>query len=422
MLRRRAHADTAGETALPVAEPPASLAYRLQALTGVRILAAGIVFLSHTGPPAGSPPWFERFVVSGYMGVTLFFVLSGFVLTLNYFDELSRPTPAKVWRYAVARLARVYPLYLLVLAFAVVDSMVRGAGNAHWLQHALALQAWDPDINVVNGFNGPAWSISVEVFLYATLPVFAVLLARVRSTRALLVAGALVIAVMVGIAWWFAVDRAGLPLDDPRGAHRWLYRNPAGRVGDFLLGILAARIYLNVRRSRPDGVSWGGWAAGGAGLTILVAMTVAAVYVTSFSWDVLYAVPAVIMILGLALTPAGLFARLLSRPTMVLLGEASYAFYLIHMLVLVKMDGFMWTKVVTPAVVVYELMLFGFTLAAAVGLHVLVEKPARARIRRVLGGVRRDGAVAGAPVERAGGPEGSTVAAPAEPAAADGRA
>lgn len=400
MLRLRPRANTAGKTELPVAEPPASLVYRLQALTGVRMLAAGIVFLSHAGPPAGSPPWLVRFIDSGYMGVTLFFVLSGFVLTLNYFEQLARPTPGALWRYAVARLARVYPLYLVVLAFAVLESMVRGAGHEHWLQHALALQAWNPDVGVANGFNGPAWSVSVEVFLYATLPLLAVLLIRVRSTRALLLTAAVVIAVMIGAAWWFAAgDRAALPVTDPQGSHRWLYRNPACRIGDFLLGILAARIYLNVRRDRLHAVTWGGWAAAVAGLAMLVAMAVPAFHRTSFSWDVLYAVPSTVVVLGLALSPASRPSRLLSRPTMVLLGEASYAFYLIHMLVLIQTDGFMWMEVLTPAVVARELMLFGFTLAAAVGLHVLVEKPARAHVKRLVGIGRRSTAPGGRPVE-----------------------
>src|SRR5262245_48985028 len=68
---------------------------RVPALTGVRFCAAMLVFLSHAGLPAP----FDWFALSGYNGVTLFFVLSGFVLTLNYFEELTRPTPRKLWNF-----------------------------------------------------------------------------------------------------------------------------------------------------------------------------------------------------------------------------------------------------------------------------------------------------------------------------------
>lgn len=114
------------ETSLPVAEPTASRAFRLEALTGVRIFAAGFVFLSHIGPP-------------------------------------------------------------LVLVFVIVRTKTLGASVAQWLEQVLAVQAWSSDSAVSFGLNSPAWPVSVEVFLYAAFPILVILLARVRSTRALLI-------------------------------------------------------------------------------------------------------------------------------------------------------------------------------------------------------------------------------------------
>ncbi len=113
---------------------------QIPALTGLRIFAAVAVYFSHVGVPPGSPKVIERIAASGYCGVTLFFVLSGFVLTISYFDGLATPSPGKLWRYGVARLGRVYPTYLVVLGFVVLRT---GSANGVVL-HVFALQAWSP--------------------------------------------------------------------------------------------------------------------------------------------------------------------------------------------------------------------------------------------------------------------------------------
>ena len=92
----------------------------IPSLTGLRIFAALVVYLSHVGVGPGAPPALSRFADSGYMGVTLFFVLSGFVLTHRYQAELGSPTARNLWGYCRARFARIYPLYLLVLLFVVL--------------------------------------------------------------------------------------------------------------------------------------------------------------------------------------------------------------------------------------------------------------------------------------------------------------
>src|SRR4051794_29809514 len=88
----------------------------LRALTGLRFVAAMQVLLYHVYAPGsrGAPGWVRALVGSGYVGVGLFFVLSGFVLAYNYLEpmEAGRVSRREFW---LARLARVYPVYLLGL-------------------------------------------------------------------------------------------------------------------------------------------------------------------------------------------------------------------------------------------------------------------------------------------------------------------
>jgi peptidoglycan/LPS O-acetylase OafA/YrhL len=372
-------------TQLPLAEPRASRANHLEALTGLRMLAALAVYIFHVGVPPGTPLLVGAFVASGYMGVTVFFTLSGFVLGLNYFESLRHPSAPALWGFAVARFARLAPLYFLVLLFVIVTHLVHGDSIAEWPEHALALQAWDPSLARAWALNGVAWSVSVEVFLYACLPVVVLLVARLGSARALVAAAAGVIALLAIVTLWFALTGRGeLAYADPGSAHRWLYRTPLLRLGDFTLGVLAARLYLAVRDHRYAARA-GGALALAAAAVIVIAMAWPGHAGTVGSWDFDYAVPATFLVFGLACAPSGILARLLSLPIMVLLGEASYAFFMTHRRILnvFNGNGGAWSGPLTVASATYELMLLGLVICLSVGLYLLFERPSRAVLRRL---------------------------------------
>jgi peptidoglycan/LPS O-acetylase OafA/YrhL len=376
----------AAEAPAPEAQehhPPATESrLRLPALTGVRIFAALAVYASHLGPPHNSPAALTAFFASGYMGVTLFFTLSGFVLAINYFDALRRPTATKVWNYLVARFARIYPLYLLLLVYILVHDHAYGISTAGWWLHVLAIQAWSGSVVTAYSFNGPAWSVSVEFFLYASIPLLLPWLARLRTPRGVLAAAAIVGLALAALTAWFATTGRGtLPWVNPQSAHRWLYRTPVTRLGDFTLGILAARLYMMTKTRR---------AMSQIGTPLAIAAIVVTVVLMSqpsdvdspWSWDVIYVIPAALLIFGLAVSPRGHLSRLLSWPLLVLLGESSYAFYLVHQSALAYFGAGRWSVATSPTTIIYEALTLGAIVCLAVGLHVVVERPARIYIRR----------------------------------------
>lgn len=357
---------------------------RLPSLTGLRIFAALAVYASHIGPPHGSPQILYSLFEAGYSGVTLFFVLSGFVLAVNYFDEFRRLRLVSVWNFFVARFARLYPLYLLILFYLVVRQHALGIPIDGWWQNALAIQTWNPHVEVAYSFDSPAWSIGVEVFLYACFPLLVPLIARLRTPRSILIGAAAVAAAMFALAAIFVVTGHGwLSAADPGSAHRWLYRTPLTRLGDFALGILAARLFVVVGRERLARFP-GAVLAAAAALVIVALMCWSGLLFSAWSWDVAYAVPATMLIFGLATAPRGGLARFLSLPVIVLLGEASYAFYLVHFPMISFLGAGSWVNSMTPTELVYEVMILGAIIALAVGLHVGFELPARRTLRRWL--------------------------------------
>ncbi|MBS1675748.1 MAG: acyltransferase [Actinobacteria bacterium] len=354
---------------------------RLPALTGLRIFAAVFVYFNHLSAPAGAPGFIGSFLESGYCGVTIFFVLSGFVLAFNYFDDLARPKACSVYEFLVARFARVYPVYLLVLAFIVLNLQANGASIDGWWRNALAIQAWDPNVTNAFSFDAPAWSVSVEFFLYACFPLLVPVIARLRTPPQILVAAVFVAALVAGLAAWFvATGRGDLSVFEADSAHRWLYRTPLTRLGDFTLGILAARLFVTAGR-RPLAVRVCRWLTPLAALAIVALMAWRQLFITAWSWDIAYAIPATCLIFGLAVAPRTPLPRLLALPAIVLLGEASYAFYLIHEPMIAYLGGGKWIEDGSLSRIIFEGMVLGATLAFAVGLHITVEMPARKRLR-----------------------------------------
>src|ERR1051326_2330463 len=144
----------------------------LPALTGLRFLLALWVILDHlTSPgmmlevPARALPYpIYALVRGGYLAVTTFFVLSGFVLARSY-SETSW-NGRSLLRYALGRLARVYPVYVLSLVmvapFIAADPTPRKAALV--TVHGLLIQGWLGQLPV--SWNTPAWSLSCEMFFY----------------------------------------------------------------------------------------------------------------------------------------------------------------------------------------------------------------------------------------------------------------
>lgn len=177
----------------------------IRSLTGIRGLAALTVFLAHTqttlltkGVDLQVPTLIERLLLSGGRQVDIFFVLSGFILTLIYstwFDAgVSRDSYFKFMR---KRLARIYPLHAFMLAltvgFVIIAAfshahVVNGLGRFSWStlpSYFLLIHAWrfDPTGGT---WNPPSWSISIEFLAYLLFPFFVWVTATARKRRPLM--------------------------------------------------------------------------------------------------------------------------------------------------------------------------------------------------------------------------------------------
>ena len=348
----------------PVQTPP-----DLRPLTTLRFLAAAWVVF-YTAWPHLAVDVVPTAVTKGYLGVEVFFVLSGFILSHVYLAAAGEER-FSYRGFLWARIARVYPLHLLTLAGMVVLGLGAGAVGVavdasltDWrsLPAQLTLtHAWG--LAPSSAFNHPSWSISAEWFAYLAFPAFAFAAWRLRE-RPLLATG-LVAALALGL--YAAFERlAGFPLTE--ATFRW------GALRILPCFALGCALYLIHRRAPARR---GGWLAlaGGAG-----AMAAASLGL----WDPIVVLCGGALILGLAgLDNAR--AGLLASPFGVWLGEISYAVYMVCAPVLLV--GVNLAARFTDApdkrlhIIVWVAVVALIPVVAAAAYH-LVERPARQALRR----------------------------------------
>ena len=242
-------------------------------LTGMRGIAALLIMAEHA----------IRYYMHNYYnglsesmavaGMSLFFVLSGFVLTLNYshsFDAGQRAVG--IYNFFIARLARLGPLYYVIIIIVLwSETSIRD----QWLSilsYFTMTQSWFHKEDLMFHVS---WSISTEVFSYVFFPLIIILLSAAKSTKSLLLSYLGVIAGGIGITYLFYVYGSFLLYNFPKFAGddaetdiSWIrFYNPYIRLFDFMAGCVAARLYLHptafARLSKPVAYSFLYTAMGG---------------------------------------------------------------------------------------------------------------------------------------------------------------
>jgi peptidoglycan/LPS O-acetylase OafA/YrhL len=378
-------AQTVNRSCDPVSDPARR---DLRALTGLRFLAAFAVVIYHFGRPLliGWPAAVRNIAASGYVAVSLFFLLSGFVLSYSYINPKGEMRGNKRSFYS-ARFARIYPAYLLAFLLAAPTTILMSLRVNHLASAVAKLlvsaglvltlqQSWMPW--TAWSWNFPAWSVSVEAFFYLAFPFVGPRLYRLRRSSCLPVAAGLWIASLAIPLMLYLVK--GIAAEPARGDYLQMAVEftPILRLPEFLIGILLGRAFSLSSAPRP---------AVSAMLSYLSAIGI--FVILAFSSAIPHPVLAnglliplfAILIYSLA-AGKGLLAGMLSLPVMVLLGEASYGIYILQIPVSYVL------RLPPPHTSLRVFVMYSATLVvAAIISWRFVESPLRAPIRKWLGGL-----------------------------------
>jgi peptidoglycan/LPS O-acetylase OafA/YrhL len=346
---------------------------QLPMLTGIRALAAMLVLGFHINFyfPEIHLKAHIAFLERGNLGVDLFFILSGFIITHVYFFKLARPTRAAAAVYIWHRFIRIYPVHVVVLlALAVTVKLLslRGITPGHpeawqvsdFFRNLALLQVWS--YNWSRGWNEPAWSISAEWFAYLVFLGLAPLLLRLRSAISALVAACGILIAATGILWT---------------VHEHLsHSHPLFRVTvEFACGASLCRarqidkLFLSARTEAPALLLFG---------LFLIAAS------TTLNDSLLIGILASMIFFS----ASSCTSYLLGSRVLVWLGEISYSIFMLHYPVLITFrhlvdrflphaPPFMLPMIATALVVA--------VIGSATIMYKLVEHPARQKFRNALG-------------------------------------
>jgi len=333
---------------------------RIEALTGIRFVAAMLVLVFHYGASyvnsAGAPWFVVNFLRHGYLGVSLFFILSGFILTYTYQGRV-----CDKWRgaYFFARFARIYPVYLLALliAFPVTKQSIEPSDAIRVLT---LVQSWAPGSSEQGyAWIMQAWTLSVEFFFYLIFPFLLPLVLTLRLAPTLALAG---LCCMAMILFGIPTLAPGSTVAPTWGAMVELPL-PVLRAVEFMLGMLTCRVITLHQVAATPLI--GNIATSAVGFAIVSILCLAA------DPRILgFAMALSSVLLAMLATMDSLIASFLSTRALVVLGAASYAMYIVQQPVrnwMYYISDDMAGRLASPVV----------TIVVSLAMYFLWERPAR---------------------------------------------
>ncbi len=337
-------------------------------LTSLRGITAVWVVLYHTYESYDWLHFASGFVLRGYLGVDIFFTLSGFILAVSHCPAF-KTTPLKEFTmvFMVKRVARVWPLYAFC-TLCYTSLFLCGLGGKQMSAGELGvllpinlamIQEWHLGASIIR----PGWSISAELAAYLLFPLL-LRLAVLSRAAAAVTCGGVAISFLVIVGAPDGIGHGTINVWEPDSF--W----PIARcISEFTLGMLAYRVFMIRAARRVIRKPWVAWITLAALIILLPAPNT----------DVLLILTIPLLLLLLA-TRKTLSTRLLALRPFVFLGRISYAIYLLHWAFLpaIRVDRPLaaW---MSPAAA--HLLALCVTYAALVGAATLlyhrIEKPGR---------------------------------------------
>lgn len=349
------------------------------ALTGFRFLSASLVFLFHYNPfTKGS--FFWGIFNEMYAGVGMFLVLSGFLITYNYYDA-ARLNKRFFKVYFTKRLARIYPVYFILTGLYFGYHFFRQPVDEFWIKFVL-------NVSLLKGFSdkylltgiSQAWSLTTEECFYLAAPFIYWLIKGKKLFWQQLSVIVLSGAALVLLFGYF------LHASFFENFHFLFIATFFGRCFEFFVGIQLA---LWIKKS-PEaiGKNFRYWTLTGLILIVVVIIVMSGVrsyYNTDYASSSVAGLVAnnIFLPLAVACLLLGLIrertvlSRFFSTPALILLGQASYVFYLIH-------AGLLADSLIR---ITGNSLLLKFLLLQllSIGIFLLIEKPINRWIRRRAG-------------------------------------
>jgi peptidoglycan/LPS O-acetylase OafA/YrhL len=337
------------------------------ALDGLRAIAVVMVMLFHAGATSGLP----GLAPGGFIGVSVFFTISGFLVTTLLLRQGLATGSIDTVSFWSRRIKRLWPASLVVVLSAVLlagrfwdgmrpsDAAAGVLGYTNW--HVI-ISGRDALLRTIVGPLGPFWSLAIEEQFYVGLTIACVL--AFRSARPVRVLG-----VIFAIGWLGSLATQLLV----SGPQYWLEFSTLTRIGEILAGCALA-LLLDQRPQLLAGSTRWLAIAGPSALVVIVLLAATNDYDPPWLLHGGYSLVSILSaVLVMSLLAPSRVSTVLSRRPLVVVGVASYSLYLVHWPVMLILTPDRTGLDEWPLV---ALKLAVASLVAAV-LHLVVEQPLR---------------------------------------------
>ena len=356
---------------------------RFDALTGLRAVAAAMVFVYHNRKfwYGWLPDPLMRFFNEFHLGVAVFFVLSGFVIGYTY-NEKPLQSKADYRKYILVRFARIMPMYLI---FVTLEFFRTGFPSGKEIIVAYTLTQGFFDDYILNGLP-QAWTLTVEMTFYILAPFLFFRLKKNISKTFFWLLLSLFISISIGMLLnhlhW---NKAGFMIAPLMVLNNTFF----GRFFEFGCGLFLSQVILK-QRSAGLFVKWKNQTLWG-GLAVLFSIYLIALFQKQIYTNggdtiggaiirnTLFALSMMIFIHGL-LKERTWVSRFLSTKVLVILGNASFIFYLIH---LKAVNYFFWYWHIFPD------RNFCLLWIVSIAAYYLIERPLYDRMKRIIMGKKK---------------------------------
>lgn len=353
-------------------------------MTSLRFIAVIGIFLHHSDVLFGANQdymvIYNSLFREGYIAVTFFFILSGFVLTYNYLDKCSINSSWLKYFY-VNRLSRILPTHILTFVLAIPFLIISVEFNHLWIGgiNLLLLQSLFPSKDIYFSVNSVSWTLSNEIFFYLLFPFLLLIFQRIRNT--------IITPILVMIVIWGGLFGVAFWQKDNPLAHWIFYIFPGVRIIDFVIGILLCLVFFYIQKMTSIQLS--SFVFSALEIFSLIALSLAVslgnpVHQT-LRYDTYY-LPFLCLIILIFAIGKGCLSLALSKRALIILGNLSFSFFLLHQLFLRYTAIFILpSKVIHNFGLASDLLIlflvFGATTLVAWFMFNKFEEPCRKSIR-----------------------------------------
>lgn len=315
---------------------------KLQGIQILRAIAFLEIFLGHCGVE-----W-----CAAAFGVSIFVVLSGFCMAVNYLPRVDKMSlnPVQCVKFSVSKIKKLYPLHLVMLLviYVLVKMPTSGQAIPRMIREILLVKCWSTHSEDYFSYNGVAWYLATYFYICMMAPYVIHLVAKVKNKKQAFAMGTGIYLAMLGIGIFFS--KVTIPTGD--GFAKWItYICPFYRMLDFTLGVLLGWGYLNCRKKEILDTRK---------THLLELLALIAFIVMEYAYLPIkenymgigynvYFVPASLLIVWVFAVNEGFITKILNNKVLLWLGNISGFTFLIHQVVLRGLKMYVIKKSIGPA-------------------------------------------------------------------------